>query len=648
MASDVKLKTLTMLVTNNDHKKIFDHMTAISKNIYNCTIYCTTIFYEYKQQIFKEIFKTININDFDLTDNEKNIIRIISQKQFYSLYGAKYDYYSIMKPIANANNKIIYQFIKNILKTINLINNNYEIIREIVIHNILKDKNIIYNDTNKYDVTIKLIDNILEAIYIKNFYTTKNQIMNHKRVTIQDKIFIKQVKNEEFIIKKKKRINWKKKVTDRIGDNGFTDQNLIQSITKDNLHQNKDLLPGQMIIDIIQKAYNGYISFFRLKETGIKANTPKYLPKNGHYNLPFFKNCMVIKDNDVRLTVGKNISENYIDITKNKDMICLNSNANTDFKEYISRYKLRKKVKEKMSKKNNYIIHNKYINKDNKYIIDAYYLHIKIPDKLKDKDVRYIEVVPLYENHSYKICITYGILNDAILSENPDEIPFKDSISIDLGMGNLMSIYDPNGSQRIISGKYLLWLNKTYNNKIDKLKSQCIKYNNCYTTKKIRNLLIERDNKITYHFNLIVKWLLTNYKHKKLVIIGYNKNWKNKVNMGSFTNRTFYGIPYSKLLYKLQDIMRDNGIMCELNEEAHTSKCDALSLEDICHHDNYLGKRINRGLFSSSVHKLLNADINGAINIMRKYYLRFGVIMEEVTGTKLYNPVKVNSLSEVA
>lgn len=53
-------------------------------------------------------------------------------------------------------------------------------------------------------------------------------------------------------------------------------------------------------------------------------------------------------------------------------------------------------------------------------------------------------------------------------------------------------------------------------------------------------------------------------------------------------------------------------------EESYTSKCDHLAFEEMSHHDSYLGRRVKRGLFKSSTGKVLNADINGAIGILRK------------------------------
>lgn len=62
------------------------------------------------------------------------------------------------------------------------------------------------------------------------------------------------------------------------------------------------------------------------------------------------------------------------------------------------------------------------------------------------------------------------------------------------------------------------------------------------------------------------------------------------------------------------------GIRFIETEEAYTSKCDALAREPLGKHDSYQGSRIRRGLFQSGVGKLVNADVNGALNIMRKVF----------------------------
>jgi len=92
----------------------------------------------------------------------------------------------------------------------------------------------------------------------------------------------------------------------------------------------------------------------------------------------------------------------------------------------------------------------------------------------------------------------------------------------------------------------------------------------------------------------------------------------------------------------MKDKFKDKDIIIKLNEESYTSKCDALANEPIKFQETYLGKRTKRGLFSSSKNKLINADINGAINIMRKVFTNY-----ENTCERIFNPVRINIYREV-
>jgi putative transposase len=114
---------------------------------------------------------------------------------------------------------------------------------------------------------------------------------------------------------------------------------------------------------------------------------------------------------------------------------------------------------------------------------------------------------------------------------------------------------------------------------------------------------------------------IVNYciKHRiGTIIIGHNKNWKQDINIGKRNNQHFVNIPHGKLIDKITYKAQLVGIEVKENEESHTSKVDHLALETLQHHDQYLGKRVKRGLFQSSTGKLLNADVNGAIGIARK------------------------------
>ena len=95
----------------------------------------------------------------------------------------------------------------------------------------------------------------------------------------------------------------------------------------------------------------------------------------------------------------------------------------------------------------------------------------------------------------------------------------------------------------------------------------------------------------------------------------------------------FYSIPYSRIIFKLKEKLSELGKSLIINEESYTSMCDALSLENVGKNTSYSGIRKYRGLFISSVGKAINADLNGAINIMRKV-----IKLTEITGNKLFNP----------
>ena len=86
------------------------------------------------------------------------------------------------------------------------------------------------------------------------------------------------------------------------------------------------------------------------------------------------------------------------------------------------------------------------------------------------------------------------------------------------------------------------------------------------------------------------------------------------------------------------------GIKMSVHEESYASKCDVLSCEKIEKHEVYIGKRTKRGLFQSSACKLINADVNGALNIARKVFGDSWLIPQIINRGLLYNPVKFNSV----
>ena len=195
----------------------------------------------------------------------------------------------------------------------------------------------------------------------------------------------------------------------------------------------------------------------------------------------------------------------------------------------------------------------------------------------------------------------------------------KKYLSIDFGLNNLITtVENQNSKPIIISGKLLKSINRQWNKRKARL----------YSIKDKQDLKwTDRLDKITIKRNSVVK----DYLHKTArFIVGYClknrisniclgelKGIKQNIRMGKRNNQNFVNIPIQTLkqmiTYKAQLV----GIKVHEVDESYTSKCSSLDLEAIQKHNIYVGKRVKRGLFKGSNY-VLNADVNGALNILRK------------------------------
>ena len=196
-------------------------------------------------------------------------------------------------------------------------------------------------------------------------------------------------------------------------------------------------------------------------------------------------------------------------------------------------------------------------------------------------------------------------------------------LSIDLGLNNFVTSIDNQSKQPfIINGRGIKSVNQFFN-KLRAKYTQTLKLsNNKFHSKKLANLALKRDCKINDFMykssDFIIKHCV---KHKIAnIVIGKNKEWKQEINLGKKINQNFVSIPYNSFIEKMAYKCENYGIKLHLTEESYTSKCDHLANEPLEHRENYLGKRVKRGLFKSSIGKFINADLNGAIGIARKVF----------------------------
>lgn len=269
-------------------------------------------------------------------------------------------------------------------------------------------------------------------------------------------------------------------------------------------------------------------------------------------------------------------------------------------------------------------------------------ISIKIPQWEEYKDVisRFQQIRVNPKNGYTEIEIVY---------ENEEQcntdLDYKRFASIDLGMNNLVTMVTDFSEPVIYSGRQIKSKNRHFNKEIARLKGLAQTNNNKKSTKQILRIWDKRErqmddimHKVSRH---IVNMLVENNVGN--LIIGHNSGWKDSIGIGKVNNQNFVMVPFDKIISFLRYKCEMVGITFVENEESYTSKCDALAMEPICRHSDYLGKRVKRGLFQSSVGKAINADVNGALNIMRKV-VGDSVARLIANSGRLFRPMKFNNL----
>jgi len=243
------------------------------------------------------------------------------------------------------------------------------------------------------------------------------------------------------------------------------------------------------------------------------------------------------------------------------------------------------------------------------------------PVKTKQNNIQQVRIIPKL-NH----CIVEIVYN--LVEFKRKEYNGK-WMGIDLGLNNLAAC-TTNENAFIIDGKSLKSLNQGFNKTRGKIKGLLpllpkkilSKTGNRIqkgTSKKIRAITEKRNRQVDDFMHKASKLIVDVAKKQDItkIIIGNNKNWKQKINIGTKNNNSFCSIPHDTLIEKIKYKAQMVGIEMICTQEAYTSKCSALDLESIKKHESYVGKRKKRGLFVTKDGLLINADCNGSLNIAR-------------------------------
>ena len=210
--------------------------------------------------------------------------------------------------------------------------------------------------------------------------------------------------------------------------------------------------------------------------------------------------------------------------------------------------------------------------------------------------------------------------------------------AIDIGIDNLATVTFANSIPFIVNGKPLKSINQHFNKINAELLSHQRKINtkDFSRTNKMLTLSRKRDNKISDYLHKASRYIVNQLVSRQItdLIIGHNKKWKQGTNLGKKTNQNFVSIPFNKFIDMLTYKCALEGISVHVIDESYTSKASFLDRDfipdfnpaDLVKH-KFSGLRKCRGLYKSK-NFLLNADVNGSLNIMRKFFQYHSEIVE--------------------
>lgn len=245
-----------------------------------------------------------------------------------------------------------------------------------------------------------------------------------------------------------------------------------------------------------------------------------------------------------------------------------------------------------------------------------------------------IRIYPKYNARTFDVTYIYES------NDTPAQVKPNQMMGIDLGMDNLAACVTTKQASFVIDGKRLKSVNQWFNKRNSQLQSEKDKQGIKKFTNQQSRITDRRNRRVRDYLNKAARYIVNHCIDNGIgkVVVGYNPGMKQNSHMGTRNNQNFVQIPIFTLRLKLKSLCERYGIVLVEQEESYTSKSSFVDGDPIpvYNADNPVefkgsGKRIKRGLYRTKKGWLINADINGAANILRKHFessqneLRFGL-----------------------
>jgi putative transposase len=263
---------------------------------------------------------------------------------------------------------------------------------------------------------------------------------------------------------------------------------------------------------------------------------------------------------------------------------------------------------------------------------------LAMPTNLEYSDIREIRILPrngcFYAEFVYKVVPVKSQVDPAR------------ALGIDHGLNNWMTCISNVGTSFIVDGLHLKSLNQWYNKRVATLKEDKPQG---FWSKRLAAITEKRNRVMRDAVNKAARKVVNHCLENQIgtIIFGWNKGQKDGANMGKKTNQKFVQIPTARLKTRISQLCEQYGITFFESEESYTSKASFVDLDTLPAFGEKpegwkaSGKRVKRGLYRTQNNQYINADCNGAANVLKKVSTTLGLCLDGVSRGALLTPLRI-------
>lgn len=284
--------------------------------------------------------------------------------------------------------------------------------------------------------------------------------------------------------------------------------------------------------------------------------------------------------------------------------------------------------------------------------LDAF--HLPMPSNLDFATIKEVRILPrngcFYAEFVYK--------KKALIAD----VDSNKVLGIDPGLNNWLTCVSNAGKSFIVDGLHLKSLNQWYNKRVAVLKENKPQG---FWSKRLANITEKRNRAVRLFWgegfvpknpaqvrdavNKAARRVINHCLQSKIanVIFGWNALQRQEINLGRKTNQKFVQIPTPRLKNRIAQLCEHYGIQFVETEESYTSKASFVDGDELPVFGSKpegwkpSGKRVHRGLYKTKLGILLNADCNGAANILKKVAVKLGLDLSGISSGDLTAPLRV-------